>query len=690
MKLQIIVLILIGFTLAFAGEMTNDRVFEADQPIHAKMHEIHRNVPTYEIPSDPIDIQTTYYDYMPGSYIANPIHFQKDAVNGGLYVIFHSRETASATRRQYIAYINSDGSLNSVNYLSTSNLSEGYGALDLDFETSDPLYAYHVSFGQPEMTVNGGYDIWHMLQSPGLISTPYLIVDNAEIAGVETPFSDDLFGWPYVFVTKSPTYDDDGSRRLFVFSSNNTTHSTDPSENVLIAWTDYTTTDIETGNISSLEWNYQTLPLLDQYNAGPTWGRYQKGIAVTEDGQIGMIGYLNANDIEEAGSEILVFYNDNFGEGEWQIFEHELAYYVDNPENQDGSDYFDVGDADLYFDLTNSSHPQACFDANGKLHFIGNMVLGYQNDDDEHYLFAYYSFVKEIVFDPANETWDFKDLYPQSTSASATYPYLPWDEDQDGEIDEYSDEGNVMSVLGWPIWWYGWDEAFHENSYKYSVNLDYNYYAAVWQDGLKSRLYNDGGDEDYVNWATVPEIMIAISTDGESWSEPIQLNANETPELEGMMPCYVYPADHIEYIGDGIGRIHLFFLDDNSFGSFIQGQGSNDGGMLKYMAIDIAFTLDSDDMPHATALSLSNYPNPFNPETTIRFDIPDHAQTTLSIYNIKGQRVKTLLDQPMDTGEHHAVWNGTDNLDKPVSSGVYLYRLQSGDHVVTKRMLLMK
>ena len=649
--------------------------------------------PNYEISVDPIDIQTTYYDYMPGSYIANPIHFQKDTANGGLYLTFHSTETASATRRQYIAYINPDGSLNNVNYLSSLDVSEGYGSLDLDFETCDPMLSYHVHFGQPQMTVNGNNDVWHMLHSPGLISTPFVIVDNAAIAGTETPFSDDLFGWPYTFVTKSPTYDDDGSRRLFVFSTNNTTHSTDPSENVLIAWIDYTTYDIESGAIIDMTWSYQTLPMLDAYNAGPTWGRYQKGIAVTEDGKIGMIGYLNADDIDEAGCKMLVFYNDNYGEGEWQIFEHELAYYVENPQNQDGSEFFDSGGADIYFDLVNSSHPQAMFDASGKLHFIGNMVLGYRNEDDEHMLWAYYSYVKEIVFDPTTETWDFKDLYPQSASDDATYPFIPWDEDQDGTVDEFDDDGSVMSVLGWPIWWYGWDEAFHENSYKYSSNLDYDLYAAVWQDGLKARYYNDGGDEDYANWATAPEIMISVSYMGEEWSEPIRINAIDNPELEGIVPCYVYPADHIEWLGDWNARVHLFFLDDNCFGSFIQGQGTNDGGMLKYMAVDIDYSSivgAVGEAPEITVLSLANYPNPFNPETTIRFDIPCRAQTRLSIYNIRGQLVKTLVDQPMDTGEHFAVWNGTDTSDKPVSSGVYLYRLESAEHVITKRMLLMK
>ncbi len=689
MKYLMTIFTLLCLTAAFAGEMTPEGVFKAESQLSFKTQTRHRDAPSYVVSVPPVDVQTTYYDYMPGSYIANPIQFQR-MEDGGLYLTFHARETASATRRQYIAYINPDGSLNSVNYVSSADASEGYGSIDLDFDTQDPVFSYHVDFGQPSMTVDGGYDVWHLLQTPGLISTPYTVVDNAAIAGIQTPFSDDLFGWPYTFVMKSPTYDTDGKRRMFVFSSNNTTHSTDPSENVLIAWVDYITTDIEVGNIHSMEWNYTTIEMLDEYNAGPVWGRYQKGIAITEDGKIGMIGYLNANDIEGAGSEMLVIYNDNYGEGEWQIFEHELAYYVDNPENEDGTEFFASDGADIYFDLVNSSHPQAMFDAEGTLHFIGNMVLGYQNADEEHMLWQYFSYVKDIAFNPEYETWDFKDLYPQSTSEEATYPYLPWDEDQDGNVDEFSDDGNVTYNPGWPIWFYDWDTAFHENTFKFCSNVEDDLYAAVWHDGLKSLLYNDAADEEYADWATAPEIMISIKFMDNDWYEPIRLNALEVPELEGMTPVYVYPADYIEYVGGGFWRIHLFFLDDNSFGSFIQGFGANDGGMLKYMAIDVALLTPVSDAPEVTALELDNYPNPFNPETTIQFDIPNHAQTKLSVYNVRGQLVKTLIDQPMDAGQHNAVWNGQDNSGKPVSSGVYLYRLEAGKQVITRRMLLLK
>ena len=89
-----------------------------------------------------------------------------------------------------------------------------------------------------------------------------------------------------------------------------------------------------------------------------------------------------------------------------------------------------------------------------------------------------------------------------------------------------------------------------------------------------------------------------------------------------------------------------------------------------------------------------NYPNPFNPSTTIRFELPQPATVSLHIYNMNGQRVKTMLEQPMHRGEHSIVWNGVDEFDNAVPSGVYIYRLSiddsDQDEILERKMLLLK
>jgi len=90
-----------------------------------------------------------------------------------------------------------------------------------------------------------------------------------------------------------------------------------------------------------------------------------------------------------------------------------------------------------------------------------------------------------------------------------------------------------------------------------------------------------------------------------------------------------------------------------------------------------------------TALK-GNYPNPFNPETTISFDIKVKAPVKIEIYNTKGQLIRTLVNEAKSNGRYQVVWNGKDNNGNAVASGVYHYRMQAGDYKSTRRMMLMK
>jgi len=85
-----------------------------------------------------------------------------------------------------------------------------------------------------------------------------------------------------------------------------------------------------------------------------------------------------------------------------------------------------------------------------------------------------------------------------------------------------------------------------------------------------------------------------------------------------------------------------------------------------------------------------NYPNPFNPTTTLRFDIPEVTDMTLTIYNMLGQKVKTFNMQSTPAGYHSLTWNATNDYGDPVSAGVYLYQLQAKDFVKTRKMVLLK
>ncbi len=101
--------------------------------------------------------------------------------------------------------------------------------------------------------------------------------------------------------------------------------------------------------------------------------------------------------------------------------------------------------------------------------------------------------------------------------------------------------------------------------------------------------------------------------------------------------------------------------------------------------------VDSDDILPCMDRLLQNYPNPFNPETTFSFDLKKKAEVVLQVFNIRGQRIRTIASGNHDAGRYNYVWHGDDEQNKAVASGIYLYRLQiDGKAMPTRKCLLLK
>ena len=105
---------------------------------------------------------------------------------------------------------------------------------------------------------------------------------------------------------------------------------------------------------------------------------------------------------------------------------------------------------------------------------------------------------------------------------------------------------------------------------------------------------------------------------------------------------------------------------------------------------NISVSIDNAILPEIMQLSLQNYPNPFNPTTTISFSILEESKVELTIFNIKGQKIRSLLNDQIEAGEHSIVWNREDFTGKKVSSGIYFYKLKTTNASHTKKMLLLK
>lgn len=110
----------------------------------------------------------------------------------------------------------------------------------------------------------------------------------------------------------------------------------------------------------------------------------------------------------------------------------------------------------------------------------------------------------------------------------------------------------------------------------------------------------------------------------------------------------------------------------------------------------ITFSLDTSVEEVLTFLSkvpiqfLKNYPNPFNPTTTIAFEVTEGGLAKVEIFNVKGQKVKTLLNEKIAQGNHSLFWNGKNEDHKQVSSGVYFYKISINGAEKINKMLMLK
>ena len=142
---------------------------------------------------------------------------------------------------------------------------------------------------------------------------------------------------------------------------------------------------------------------------------------------------------------------------------------------------------------------------------------------------------------------------------------------------------------------------------------------------------------------------------------------------------------------DEEAKIGLYEFRNNEW-AFVGGEGAT-GKVVSNVENDgqyaVFYNPDHVIIPKAFVLN-QNYPNPFNPSTTIRYEVPFEAHVTLTIYNVLGQEVKTLVNGVKGIGRYEVQWNGQNQSGRSVASGIYLLRFNSGAFVQTKKMLLIK
>jgi hypothetical protein len=144
------------------------------------------------------------------------------------------------------------------------------------------------------------------------------------------------------------------------------------------------------------------------------------------------------------------------------------------------------------------------------------------------------------------------------------------------------------------------------------------------------------------------------------------------------------------YGNNGIDRANsILQISENEFAvlGFTQSTGSTDFWLLR---LGLVTGINNSFLPN-NKIFMNNFPNPFNPSTKIEFSLQNNSSIELSIFNIKGQKIKTLIQNDFVKGSHSILWNGVDEANNPVCSGIYFYKLKVNDKTeVMNKCLLLK
>ena len=171
-----------------------------------------------------------------------------------------------------------------------------------------------------------------------------------------------------------------------------------------------------------------------------------------------------------------------------------------------------------------------------------------------------------------------------------------------------------------------------------------------------------------------PEQLVFAGIQGTEWTQEYMMEAKAE---EGIIHIAMAGPTSLE--GNGA----LLYLQ-------FEGEGLPEGEVRVIHAILNEEEMDVESaIPDVFALS-PNYPNPFNPLTTIKYQLPEDVHVRISIYNILGQKVRSLVNGDMQAGYYSVEWDSRDGRGIHVASGIYFYRIEAGTFVQTRKMLLIK
>jgi len=242
----------------------------------------------------------------------------------------------------------------------------------------------------------------------------------------------------------------------------------------------------------------------------------------------------------------------------------------------------------------------------------------------------------------------------------------------------------------WSLYYF-YDVAF-DGSYFYVTEWDLNRYDINGNKNGTASFAEDvlGSCHDGTYYWTLDDTNLIKCWDLTGWPALVELTENHftppSPDCRGLWfdGTYFWTAE----AKDTLGYIFQFGYDGVPVHQWLEPAFQ---GWSAVVVSDYVSAVDGELPDDAGCYRLlGNHPNPFNPSTDIRFEVPVEVPVRLRSYSLTGQLITTLVDRTLAAGKHHAVWTGSADTGQDVASGTYIYRLQAGDFVATKSMTLLK
>jgi hypothetical protein len=191
-------------------------------------------------------------------------------------------------------------------------------------------------------------------------------------------------------------------------------------------------------------------------------------------------------------------------------------------------------------------------------------------------------------------------------------------------------------------------------------------------------------------------LQTMIKMNGDRTGQTISINIDGTDYIVLLLGDKRHSIARVQVRGAGPGTHTIALTDPGDCRSPIVLECGGDAPphpewdaiWAEYDALEAAAAL-KEVVPAETRI-IGNYPNPFNPSTTIRYALGTDSPVSVRVYNMLGQEVATLVDAFQKAGEQSVAWHGTNSFGQSVASGLYIYRLQAGNTVMTQKMLFTK